>query len=103
MGSSGAAALASASTSQAIAEGGRPWRPTGAISSTRSGCWAPNPAGRRPAGAATGTPPEPPWSTWPAGAATAATGTTATSGLPTAIGSAAPGGRDLGHQERDSR
>jgi hypothetical protein len=55
----------------------------------RSGCWAPSPAGRPPAAAATGRPPRPPSSGWPAGAATAPTATSPIPTGPTATGPAA--------------
>ena len=59
-------------------------------SGTRStSCWAPNPAGRRPAAAATGRPPRPRSSAWPAGAAIA-TATSRISTVPTATDPTAP-------------
>ena len=68
-GSPGAPAAASAPIAEATAVSGRRWRPASDTGSTLSGCWAPSPAGRRPAAAATGRPPWPRSSGWPAGAA----------------------------------
>ena len=79
--------MAGALIAQATDRSGRPWRPTAGIGPTPAGCWAPNPAARRPAGAATGRAPGPPWSSWPAGVGTA---TTVTTGIPTANDPAAP-------------
>jgi hypothetical protein len=63
------AVMAGALIAQATDRTGRPCRPTGGIGPTPAGCWAPNPAARHPAGAATGRAPGPPWSSWPAGSA----------------------------------
>jgi conjugative relaxase-like TrwC/TraI family protein len=90
-GSPGNRAAASGLIAEVTAGSRRHWQPVSGIRSisgtrsTRSGCWAPSPAARPPAVAATGRPPRPRWSGWPAGAAT----TTATRPIPTAIG---PGG-----------
>jgi hypothetical protein len=79
--SGSAAAVASTRIAGTTAAGGRRWRPGSGTGSTPTGCWAPNPAGRRPATAATGRTPGSRSSAWPAGTTTART---ATSGIRTA-------------------
>jgi conjugative relaxase-like TrwC/TraI family protein len=85
-GSRSSSAAASTLIAEATAGSGRRYPVASGTKST--GCWAPNPAGRRPAAAATGRPPRPPLSAWPAGAATA---TTTTSPIPTGPTATGPG------------
>src|SRR5215218_2141293 len=76
-GSRSSSAAASTPIAEATAGSGR--RYPVASGTTSTSCWAPNPAGRRPAAAATGRPPRRPSSASPAGAST-----TATNPIPTA-------------------